>query len=98
MSERTASITEFVDDLLEKVAAECNEAEVAEKLAEAGGTDAGKALRKLALECRQRHEQGETLDTEKQAADAPQPSEEGTVKLSHVRDFYNALKAGGSAS
>jgi len=94
MSERTASITEFVDDLLEKVAAECNEENVAEKLAAAGGTEAGKGLRKLALKCRELHEQGFSLDTEKVAAEQP----EETVKLSHVRNFYNALKAGRPAS
>jgi len=93
MSERTATITEFVDDLLEKVAAECNDANIAEKLAAAGGTETGQGLRRLALECRQLHEQGISIDTEK-VAEAPQPNDEGMVKLSHVRNFYNALKAG----
>jgi len=92
---RIDSITSFVDDLVEKVAAECSEAEIQEKLASnQGQTSAGKGLRELALRCRALQEAG--IDLEKTAAERQE--KEGMVKLSHVREIYEQLKARGRAA
>lgn len=93
MNERVDSITKFVDDLVEKVASECTENSLQEKLAtHEGQTSAGRVLRELALRCRKTAGTGDTL--EKEAAVQP----EGMVKLSHVREIYEQLKARGSAA